>query len=164
MKYSLCIIGIFTKYVWINLLKDKKGKTVLNDFIKIINESNRKPNKLWVDQGRGFYNKLMQEFLGNNYILMYSKLKKDKSAMIERFIKQFKAKISKKVTANDSKSYLPHLNKLAIIILLMKILLMLIILFLLKKIETSLKAPTLMIRSEWLSIRRFLVKFTLKIG
>ena len=23
-----------------------------NDFIKIVNESKRKPNKLWVDQGR----------------------------------------------------------------------------------------------------------------
>ena len=41
--------------------KDKKGKTVLNAFIKIVNESNRKPNKLWVDQGKEFYNKLMQE-------------------------------------------------------------------------------------------------------
>ena len=28
------------------------GKTVLNVFIEIVNESNRKPNKLWVDQRR----------------------------------------------------------------------------------------------------------------
>ena len=35
-------------------LKDKKGNTVLNSFIEIINESNRKPNKSWVDQGREF--------------------------------------------------------------------------------------------------------------
>ena len=27
-------------------------KTVLNAFIEIVNESNRKPNKLWIDQGR----------------------------------------------------------------------------------------------------------------
>ena len=31
-------------------LKDKKGKRVLNAFIEIVNESNRKPNKLWVNQ------------------------------------------------------------------------------------------------------------------
>ena len=30
-------------------LKDKKVKTVLNAFIKIVNESNYKPNKLWAD-------------------------------------------------------------------------------------------------------------------
>ena len=35
---------------WVKPLKDKKGKTVLNAFIKIVNESNCKPNKLWVDQ------------------------------------------------------------------------------------------------------------------
>ena len=40
-------------------------------FIKKVNESNRKQNKLWVDQGREFYKKLMQEWLGNNDILFY---------------------------------------------------------------------------------------------
>ena len=40
----------FTKYAQVKPLKDKKGKTVLNAFIKIINVSNRKPNTLWVDQ------------------------------------------------------------------------------------------------------------------
>ena len=49
-------------------LKGKKGKTVLNAFIEIVNESNHKPNKLWVDQGREFYNKLMHEWLDINDI------------------------------------------------------------------------------------------------
>ena len=48
VKYLLCVIGVFTKYAWVKPLKDKKGKTVLNSFIEIVNESNRKPNKLWV--------------------------------------------------------------------------------------------------------------------
>ena len=52
VKYLLCVIDNFTKYAWGKPLTDKKGKTVLNTFIKIVNESNRKPNKLWVDQGR----------------------------------------------------------------------------------------------------------------
>ena len=37
----LCFIDVFTKYVWFKPLKDKKGKTVLNVFIEIVNESNR---------------------------------------------------------------------------------------------------------------------------
>ena len=41
-----CLIDVFTKYAWIKPLKDKNGKTVLNAFIKIVNESNRKPDKL----------------------------------------------------------------------------------------------------------------------
>ena len=35
-------------------LENTKGKTVLNAFIKIVNKSKCKPNKLWVDQGREF--------------------------------------------------------------------------------------------------------------
>ena len=58
-KHLLCVIYVFTKYAIVKLLKDKKGKTVLNAFIKILNESNRIPNELWVDQGREFHNKLM---------------------------------------------------------------------------------------------------------
>ena len=94
-------------------LKDKKGKTVPNAFMEIVNKFNRKPNKLWVDQGREFYNKLMQEWLDNNDISMYSTHNEGKSVIAERFIKTFKAKTyKKKMTANDSKSNLPYLNKL----------------------------------------------------
>ena len=46
VKYLSCAIYVFTKYACIELLKDKKGKAAFNFFIKIVNESNRKPNKL----------------------------------------------------------------------------------------------------------------------
>ena len=52
VKYLLCFIYVFTKYAWVKPSKDKKGKTVLNAFIEIVNEYNRKPNKLWLNQGR----------------------------------------------------------------------------------------------------------------
>ena len=57
---------------WVKPLKNKKGKTFLNAFIEIVNESYRKPNKLWFDPGREFYNKLMQEWSDNNNIFMCS--------------------------------------------------------------------------------------------
>ena len=44
VKYLLCVINDFTKYAWVKFLKDEKKKTFLNDFIKIVNKSNRKPN------------------------------------------------------------------------------------------------------------------------
>ena len=59
VKYLLCVLDVFTKYAWVNLLKDKKSKTVVNAFIEVVNESNGKPNKLWVHQGGVFCNKLM---------------------------------------------------------------------------------------------------------
>ena len=90
VKYLLCVIDVSTKYAWVKPLKDKKGKTILKDFIEIVNESNCKPNKLWVDQGRKLYNKLMQELLGNMDILMYSTHSESKSVIAERFIKSIK--------------------------------------------------------------------------
>ena len=54
----------------------------------------------------------MQEWLENNYMLMYSTHNEGKSVIAERFIKTLKAKIYKKMTVNDSKSYLGYLNKL----------------------------------------------------
>ena len=75
---------------------NKKDKTVLNAFIEIVNESNLNLKKLWVDQGREFYNKLMQEWYGNNDILMYSTHSEGKSVIVERYMKTLKAKIYKK--------------------------------------------------------------------
>ena len=77
----------------LNLWKIKKSKTVLNIFIEIVDESNRKSNKLWVDQRREFYNNLMQEWLDNNDTLMYSTHNEGKSVIAERFMKTLKAKI-----------------------------------------------------------------------
>ena len=65
VKYSLYVKDAFTKYTQV---KYEKGKTVFNEFIEIVNESNRKVNKLWVDEGRQFYKKVIQEQLENNDI------------------------------------------------------------------------------------------------
>ena len=50
----------------------------------------------WVDQGREFHNKLMEEWLDDNYILSYSADNEGKSVITERLIKALKAKIYKK--------------------------------------------------------------------
>ena len=89
VKYLSCVIDIFTKYAWVKPLKNKNVKQFL---IEIVNESNHKPNKLWVDQGREFCNKLMQEWLHNNDFLMTSTYNEGKSVIPERFIKPLKAK------------------------------------------------------------------------
>ena len=86
------MVDIFTKYPWVKPLKDTKIKTVLNAFFEIANEFDRKPNKLLVYQRREFYNTLMQQWLDNNDILMYSKHNEVKLVATERFVKRLKAK------------------------------------------------------------------------
>ena len=93
-------------------MTDKKSKTVLDGFIKIVSKTNRKPNKLCVDQGREIYIKLMKKFLDDNDILIYSTYNEGKLTIGENFIWTLKSKIYKIMTANDSKSYLYYLDKL----------------------------------------------------
>ena len=48
-KYLLCVIDVLTKYAWVKSLTNKKAKTVLYSFVKIV-----KNLKLWLAQGREF--------------------------------------------------------------------------------------------------------------
>ena len=50
IKYLLCAVDFFRKYVWVIPVKDKKGTSIVNSFKKIISEK-KKPNKICVDQG-----------------------------------------------------------------------------------------------------------------
>ena len=57
----MCAIDLFGKYVWVVPLKDKRGISIVNAFQTIISKG-RKTSKIWVDQGRKFYNKLFKSF------------------------------------------------------------------------------------------------------
>ena len=46
IRFSLCVIDIFSKYAWVVPLKDKKGISIVQAFQSILKQSNRKPNKL----------------------------------------------------------------------------------------------------------------------
>ena len=63
ITYLLYIIDLFSKYAWVVPLKDKKGVSIFNAFQSILKNSNRKPNKIRVDQDSGFYNNVFKEFL-----------------------------------------------------------------------------------------------------
>ena len=52
-------------------LKDKRGITIANAFQKILDESNRKTNKIWVDKDSEFYNRSMKPWLERTAIEMY---------------------------------------------------------------------------------------------
>ena len=58
--FLLWVIDIYSKYAWVIPLKVKKGITITNNFQKILNESNRKQNKIWLDKGSEFYYRSMK--------------------------------------------------------------------------------------------------------
>ena len=105
IKYLLCAIDLYSKYAFVIPLKDKKGTSIVNAFKKIIKQSNRKPNKIWVDQGSELYNRVFKKWLSDNDIIMYSTHVEGKSVVAERFIRTLKNKLYKHMTATGKNVY-----------------------------------------------------------
>ena len=105
IKYLLCAIDLYSKYAFVIPLKDKKGISIVNAFNKIIKQSNRNPNKKWVDQGGEFYNNVFEKWLSDNDINMYSTYNEGKSVVAERFIRTLKNKLYKYMTATGKNVY-----------------------------------------------------------
>ena len=112
IKYLLCAIDLFSKYVFVIPLKDKKGISIVNAFDKIIKQSNRKPNKIWVDQGGEFCNNVFKKWLSDNDIIMYSTYNEGKSIVAERFIRTLKNKLYKHMTATGKNVYYDVLDNI----------------------------------------------------
>ena len=90
IRYLLRVIDLFSRYTWVIPLKNKKGESIVEGFKKILDDSNRKPNKIWVDHGSEFY---------NNF-----------TVVAERFIKTLKNKIYKRMTYTGKNVYIDMLD------------------------------------------------------
>ena len=90
IRFLLFVVDIFSKYAWDIPLKNKKSITIINTFPKILKQSNRKLNKIWVDKGSEFYNRSMKSWLEKNYVEMHSTHNEGKSVVAKRFIRTSK--------------------------------------------------------------------------
>ena len=104
--FFFCVIGLYSKYAWVIPLKDKKGTTISNAFQKILNKSNRAPNKIWVDKGSKFYNRSVKSWLEKIVIDMYSTHNE------EKYVVTFKNKIYKYMTSISKNMYLNKLDNI----------------------------------------------------
>ena len=82
-RFLWCVIDIFSKYAWVVPLKDKTGVGTVDAFQKILDDLDRKPNKIWVDKGSEFYNNSFKKWLKDNNIEMYSIHNEGKSVVGE---------------------------------------------------------------------------------
>ena len=108
--FLLCVIDIDSKYSWVIHLKDKKGITITNAFQKILKESDRKPNKIWVDKGSKLYNRSRKSWLEKNGIEMCWMHNEGKSVIAERFIRIIKNKFDKYMTLIWKNVYIDRLD------------------------------------------------------
>ena len=109
-RFLLCVIDIFSNYAWVVPLKDKKGVSIVDAFQKILDDSNRKPNKIWVDKGSKFYNDSFKKWVKDSDIEMYSIHNEGKSVVAERFIRVLKTKIYKYMTSVSKNVFIDKLH------------------------------------------------------
>ena len=76
MKYLLTVLDVFSKYGWIVPLKAKMGAEVAKALKKIFEV--RKPEKLWVDKGKEFYNKDVKSLID-----IYSTENEEKASVVD---------------------------------------------------------------------------------
>ena len=109
-RFLLSVIDIYSKYACVIPLRDEKGIAITYAFQKILKESNRKPNKIWVDKGSEFYNKSMKSWLEKNDIEMCSTNNERKSVVPERLIRTLKNKIYRYMTSISKNAYINKLD------------------------------------------------------
>ena len=122
-KYILTVLDGYTRYAWCVPLKDKKGETVANAFKDIMKKSKRTPNKLWVDQGKEFYNEHMYKLFkfkksdilekdenGEYKNEIYSVFNASKNPVIERFNRTITNKLWKQFTIQGNQKWLKILQ------------------------------------------------------
>ena len=106
IRFLLRVIDIFSKYAWVVPL------SIVTAFQSILKQSNRKPNKIWVNKGSEFYNNFFKKWLQDNNIVMYSTHNEGKSVVAERFIRTLKSKIYKHMTSISKNVYIDKLDDL----------------------------------------------------
>ena len=107
--FLLCVIDVYSKYTWIVPSKDKKGVAITKAFQEILDKSGRIPNKIWIDKGSEFYNRLLQSWLQDNDIEIYSTHNEGTSVVAERFFRPSKNKTYKYMTSISKNVYIDKL-------------------------------------------------------
>ena len=100
-RYLLMVLDVFNIYGLIIPLKDKKGETVTKAFQEIFKEG-RKPQYLWVDKRKEFYNNHLKDLIEKNKIEMYSTENEEKSSLCERWNRTIKTKMWKQFTVQGN--------------------------------------------------------------
>ena len=112
-RFLLCVTGICSKCAWVVSLKYQKGIKITKAFQKNLDDSNRKPNKIWVEKGSEFYNRSMKSLLEKILNKSIQHTNEGKSVIAERLIRTLENKIYKYMTSISKNVYVEKLDNIA---------------------------------------------------
>ena len=109
VHFVLVAIDIFSRYTWLEPLKTKHGKSVINAFSKIFAQG-RQPYKMRSDKGTEFTGRLVQKYLKDQGVDHFVTQNQVKANYAERVIKTIKGRIYKYFTKKQTHRYIDHLQ------------------------------------------------------
>ena len=111
--YLLTVIDVFSKFTWVEPLKQKTGKCLVKSFANILKKSKRFPKALQTNKGKEFVDKFFQKWLKNKKIHFFTTHNEEtKVCVMERFNTSFKTRMWCYFTAKNTRKYLNILQDL----------------------------------------------------
>jgi transposase InsO family protein len=108
-RYLAVFIDIFSRYIWVEPMKTKRNDEMLKVIHRIFKKG-RKPLYLRTDQGKEYTGKYVQHYLRKNDVHHFTALNPLHANYAERVIKTLKGKIYRFFTANQTQTYIDHLD------------------------------------------------------
>ena len=105
VRFLLLVIDVFSKFIWIEPLKDKKAESVAQGFRNIYQKYSDFPSTITTDKGKEFHNRLIETFFKENNVHFYSSEGNTKAQFAERAIHTIKQMIARFMTANNTNTY-----------------------------------------------------------
>ena len=91
-KYFMLAVDVFTRYVWVRLLKSKHA-TIIGQCLESILKEGRVPKTIRTDGGREFQNGHVNRYLKDRSIHLFSTYNETQANYAERVIKTIKSKL-----------------------------------------------------------------------
>jgi hypothetical protein len=112
VRYLMILIDVVSKHTWVEPLKTKEGKSVLEGLKQIFERTERRPGKLQTDDGKEFLNVVVQRYLRDNDITFFTVKSDKKAAIAERMVRTLKDKIYRYMHEKHTKRYVDVLQDL----------------------------------------------------
>ena len=110
-KYLLVVIDIFSRYAWVEPMKNKNAETIVKAFEKILSDG-RSPRKLRTDAATDFTSKKFQNLMKEKNIHHFTTHNEKQANYVERLIKTLKNKIRRYMSEKRTERYIDILNKI----------------------------------------------------
>ena len=108
-RYLLTAIDIFTRFTFVEPLKNKMAKTFMEGFESIMKRAKQFPRRILADKGAEIKNKLFQAYCKNNNILLLHSNNFVHAPFVERFNRTLKNLLFRYMTHENTDRYIDAL-------------------------------------------------------